>query len=64
MRCPKCSWYRSKVVLTRDDVDSDGTIRRRHCTNCDHRWYTIQAAEVAIDAQMVVWHENTTSLVS
>ena len=64
MRCPKCSWNRSSVVLTRDDARGDGKIRRRHCKQCDYRWYTLQKAEVFIPKYAVVWNDDTPRLVS
>ena len=52
--CPKCGQLRTRVVLTKRS--SDGiTIRRRWCTACDHRWYSVQYPEVAVDSNEIRW---------
>ena len=52
--CPKCSKLRTRVVLTKRS--SDGiTIRRRWCIACDHRWYSVQYPEVAVDSNEIRW---------
>ena len=56
-QCPKCGRRESRVVLTSDALNGKfDIIRRRHCKNCDHRWYTGQVYEVALDA--VEWTDN------
>ena len=52
--CPKCSNLRTKVVCTKRSTDSI-TIRRRFCSRCEHRWYTIQYPEVAVNKGEVKW---------
>jgi transcriptional regulator NrdR family protein len=36
-------------------VDDDHTLRRRHCPECDHRWYTAQGREQSIETWRVHW---------
>ena len=52
--CPKCSFVRTRVVCTKRAEDGV-TIRRRWCPDCDHRWYSIQYPEVAIEDSEVKW---------
>ena len=52
--CPKCSSVRTRVVLTKRAKDGI-TIRRRHCRECDHRWYSIQYPEVPVKENEVKW---------
>ena len=52
--CPKCGQPRSRVVCTKRD-DSGVLIRRRHCLICEHRWYTMQYPEVAINNSEIKW---------
>ena len=38
-----------RVVTTKKTVEGPyETVRRRHCTSCDYRWYTAQEPEVNI----------------
>ena len=56
-QCPNCGRRQSRVILTCDAINGQfDTIRRRHCQNCDHRWYTGQVREVVLDA--VEWTDN------
>ena len=52
--CPKCGQLRTRVVLTKRAKDGI-TIRRRHCRECDHRWYSIQYPEVPVKENEVKW---------
>ena len=52
--CPKCAQIRTRVVCTKRD-DSGVVIRRRYCFICEHRWYTMQYPEVAINKSEVKW---------
>jgi len=52
--CPKCSERRTRVVLTKRAKDGV-TIRRRCCISCEHRWYSIQYPEVAVQDNEVKW---------
>ena len=52
--CPKCSEMRTRVVLTKRAKDGV-TIRRRCCISCEHRWYSIQYPEVAVQDNEVKW---------
>ncbi len=52
--CPECSSRLSRVVMTRHLADGR-TVRRRACYICDHRWYSLQAAESAVAATMLQW---------
>ena len=44
--CPDCGLFCNRVICTRRE-DTGVIIRRRHCIECDHRWYTMQYPEVA-----------------
>lgn len=56
-KCPECQCPLSKVVQS--SVERDGRIvRRRACKRCDHRWFTIQPAEVAVDRERVVYRNK------
>ena len=49
-KCPNCGKRNSHVVLTTEAINGKfDIIRRRHCYSCDHRWYTGQVLEVAIE---------------
>ena len=52
--CPKCAEARTRVVCTKRAKDGV-TIRRRWCPDCEHRWYSIQYPEVAIEDSEVKW---------
>ena len=52
--CPECGKGRTRVVCTKRAEDGV-TIRRRRCPNCDHRWYSIQYPEIAIEDNEVKW---------
>ena len=52
--CPECGQGRTRVVCTRRDLEGV-TIRRRWCTLCDHRWYSIQYPEVPVANQEIKW---------
>jgi len=52
--CPKCAEARTRVVLTKRAKDGI-TIRRRCCITCEHRWYSIQYPEVAVEDGEVKW---------
>ena len=52
--CPKCAEARTRVVLTKRTKDGI-TIRRRCCISCEHRWYSIQYPEVAVEDGEVKW---------
>ena len=48
-QCPQCSQRVSKVVLTKEVINGEfDVVRRRHCQNCGHRWYTAQTKEVSV----------------
>jgi transcriptional regulator NrdR family protein len=34
-------------------------IRRRHCLDCGHRWYTLQTAETLIEGCTLQWSKLT-----
>ena len=60
--CPKCGQLRTRVVCTKRAEDGV-TIRRRRCPNCDHRLYSIQYPEVAVEDSEVKWKGRTTKYV-
>ncbi len=51
MKCPKCSFYDSKVIDTRPTEDGFKIRRRRECTECGHRFTTYEKIE---ETQIVV----------
>ena len=55
--CPKCSKERTRVVLTKRAKDGI-TIRRRWCTRCDYRWYSIQYPEVVVKNGEIRWNKS------
>tara|TARA_R100000734_G_C3315284_1_gene107195 strand:- start:503 stop:748 length:246 start_codon:yes stop_codon:yes gene_type:complete len=44
--CPCCHFFSSQVVVHTQRDRKGVILRRRHCKDCDHRWYTIQYPEV------------------
>ena len=52
--CPKCGQGKNRVICTRKD-NLGVLVRRRHCLICEHRWYTMQYPEVAINNREVKW---------
>jgi len=52
--CPECGQGRTRVVCTKRTPDGV-TIRRRRCVACEHRWYSIQYPEVAVEDGEVKW---------
>jgi len=55
MNCPACGGS-SKVNTTRVVVGTDGDrCRWRVCDDCDHRWYSWQAAEQLLPSCAVRW---------
>ena len=56
--CPKCGGRFNRVILRKPTLDGD-FIRRRHCLDCDHRWYTLQTAETLIDGHTLQWSKLT-----
>lgn len=58
--CPNCGHSPTNVVsTTREDTDNT-TLRRRHCTSCNHRWYTLQQPEQILSAYDVSWRTTPT----
>ena len=53
-RCPNCGSCVHNVVSTHH-LDDGRRVRRRHCPGCDHRFYTEQSMEIAIDPARVSW---------
>ena len=56
--CPKCRGRFNRVILRKPTPDGD-FIRRRHCLDCDYRWYTLQTAETLIDGHTLQWSKLT-----
>ena len=48
-KCPKCGEKDSRVLNTYYGKDFDEIIRLRECNFCEHRLYTEQPAETALD---------------
>ncbi len=43
--CPKCGFYSPQTVVSTRRVEEGVVVRRRHCKECDNRFYTSQEAE-------------------
>jgi hypothetical protein len=53
--CPECGCS-TGVVMTRQLIDRDGgTLRRRACSGCRHRFYSLQDAERVIPDGLIEW---------
>jgi hypothetical protein len=52
--CPNCGHPTTGVVTTARSGDG-GFLRRRHCGQCDHRFYTAQVAEFVVPSHVFVW---------
>lgn len=51
MRCPKCNYYETKVIDTRQTDDGFKIRRRRECISCSQRFTTYEKVE---EMQLVV----------
>lgn len=60
--CPSCRANAARVVATRTTKNNE-RIRRRHCHNCGHRWYTLQPPEIEISTDEVQWNANGISYI-
>ena len=47
-QCPNCRVYETRVINT-SFTETREIVRRRRCTVCDHRWYTVQQAEALLN---------------
>ena len=60
-QCPSCGHRSSRVVLTKDTINSVyDIVRRRVCKNCGHRWYTGQYNEKSL--AKVQWMDDLIDL--
>lgn len=41
MKCPRCSSAALRVPSTNNKLD-DQVVRQRVCTDCGHKWYTVE----------------------
>ena len=59
--CPACNLRSQahKVVVGRRISSDDAYLRRFACSNCKHRWYTLQADPVNISQYSVRWSDRT-----
>tara|TARA_Y100001963_G_scaffold146878_1_gene222449 strand:- start:487 stop:717 length:231 start_codon:yes stop_codon:yes gene_type:complete len=57
--CPHCLNYAVKIVSSNTDKKGN-TIRRKACTVCNKRWYTLQLAEKIIPDGDVKWRNSGT----
>ena len=55
--CPQCGAAHNHVVRTYS-LNDLSQVRRRHCLDCDHRWYTHQHPEEPLPAGAVQWGRN------
>ena len=61
--CPNCGKRQSRVILTCEAIHGNfDIVRRRHCRNCDHRWYTGQVNEVPLDGVEWTDHGNVINM--
>lgn len=58
LACPECGSTPTKVVSVIRGGEGDTVLRRRHCTSCDHRWYTLQQPEVVLRKHQVTFHRD------
>ena len=54
MKCEKCGFNRSSIVLSLRDTEGY-RIRRRKCEHCGHRYYTRQEPEKGVSAYDLRW---------
>jgi transcriptional regulator NrdR family protein len=52
VQCPNCNGYSTYVIAT--NSTDKGIIRRRKCTSCNCRWYTIQPHELQVSAHDII----------
>jgi transcriptional regulator NrdR family protein len=56
MSCPECGAESSRVVITRSPVnDPAARCRRRECSACGHRYYTLQPPEMVVSRFELEW---------
>lgn len=53
--CPSCASINIRVFRPYHATNSDHIVRRRHCTSCSHRWYSIQPPEREISGVYLHW---------
>lgn len=53
--CPKCRSNSTGVVSTFSVKNSHNVVRRRHCKDCKHRWYTLQYPEHPLQSYQVAF---------
>lgn len=56
--CPKCKSGETGVISTYPVATSQDVVRRRVCRDCDHRWYTIQHPEKALQMYQLVFERQ------
>lgn len=57
--CPECDNEDTRVVLTKWAANQPAVrIRLRSCQACEHRWYSAQAPEVALERKEIAWDTN------
>ncbi len=47
-KCPKCGEYSYQKVIYSKTNKINFILRRKHCLNCNYRFYTLQNPETAI----------------
>jgi transcriptional regulator NrdR family protein len=57
MRCPECNGRVTLVVSTHWQAAGE-VVRRRVCKACDHRWYSVQSAEVEVSGEQLAWSKG------
>ncbi len=45
MRCPNCLSNNVYVIDSRNESKNNSILRRRKCSNCNHRWSTREISE-------------------
>lgn len=56
--CPNCGHSPTSVVSTIREESDQTVLRRRHCSSCDHRWYTLQPPEVVLGKHQVTFQRD------
>lgn len=53
--CPQCGSTEVRVVSTFNVHKSLDVVRRRKCSDCDYRWYTVQHPEEIISPYQLIF---------
>lgn len=56
--CPSCDSKSVRTLRPYRATNSDHIVRRRHCNECSHRWYSIQPPEQEIASYHLKWRRH------